>query len=341
MKTALVTLDYPPANGGVARYLKNLVLASNGEMDVFVPLLRRSRYPYWSQIFFMRSLRHRGYDRLLVSHALPVGTAAWFARAIGGPAYVVLMHGLDLRSAQKHPRKAWLLHRVLRGAKTVLANSAFVAREIHSFDPAITAHPITPGVEPLTFPVRSDVRHTFGISGSTFVILTVARLVSRKGIDTLLRVLPFFDASVRLVIVGDGPDRSRLDALAKRFGPRVTFVTNATDEERNRWYAAADLFAFLARDEGDDVEGFGIVCLEAALAGLPVLAGNSGGVSEAVVDGVTGLLVDPTDDEQIVSAIRRMINDPDLRERLGAAGRERAWKDFRWMTRWDLLKTLL
>jgi len=348
MKIALVTLDYSPATGGVARYLSNLVNASKGAIDAFT-VKPAGHFPYASQIRFMRTLARRGYDRILVSHALPVGTAAWIARKFGGPKYIILMHGLDLRLALRSRRKSWILRRVLRNASLVLVNSSFVANEIRQFDKRIDPKILTPGVEPIAFPARSEARRSLGIAEADVVILTVARLVPRKGIDRLIAAIPLLPQNVRLVVIGDGPDRERLMELVEktiwlsyeRPEKKILFINRSTDEERNRWYAASDIFAFLARDEGDDVEGFGIVCLEAALAGLPVFAGKSGGVTEAVVDGVTGILVDPLDDRSIINALRSLVDHPEEREHLGRIGRERTLRDFQWTDRWNKLQTWL
>jgi len=364
---ALVTLDYPPERGGVARYLGNLVLASNGAIDVFVPeahqtsgpghveqarLLNTSPappqrggvftwMPWRPAISFIRSLKKKGYDRVLVSHALPFGTAAWIARMTGGPEYSVLFHGLDLRLALGSKRKSWILRRVLRKAKSVIANSEFTAKEIRTFEPTVHPVAITPGVESMPLPDRILARRELKVRNDEFIILSVARLVPRKGIDQLIAALIRLPANTRLVVVGDGEDRRRLEALTALVEDRVTFVPHATDEERNAWYAAADVFALPVRETADDVEGFGIVFLEASLAGLPIVAGKSGGVAEAVVDGETGLSVDPTDVDAIADVLNRLIHDQSLRQTLGLRGKARAEKEFQWKDRWNLFENIL
>lgn len=351
-RIALVTLDYPPERGGVARYLGNLVQASQGLIDVFVntthraggpghvevvPLVRTSWPTWWPMVSFMRELRLRGYDALLVSQALPCGTAAWLARLTGGMPYLVLMHGLDLRLALGSRWKAWLLRRVLRGAKEVIANSHAVAKEIGVFDRRIRPRVLTPGVEPLEFPERYPTRQVLGISESTFQLLCVTRLVPRKGVDRLLEAMQLLPSDVHLAIVGDGHDRERIEGLAAPLGERVRIITQASDEDRNAWYAASDAFALPVRDEGDDVEGFGIVFLEAALAGLPSIAGKSGGAIEAVMHQETGLLVEPHDSQALASAIQALRADAGLRAKFGETGRARVQQSFRWEDRWKQL----
>lgn len=352
---ALITLDYPPMLGGVARYLGNLVKQAEDQIDIFVPekhgttgpgkvtetqLLNSGWFAWRPAIGFIRRLKGR-YEWVVVSHALPMGTAAWIARWMGGPPYAVLFHGLDLRLALTSKRKSWLLRRVLRGAGLVMANSQFTADEIRVFEPQVHPLVLTPGVEPLRFVDRLTARATLGIRDDECILLSVTRLVARKGLDTLITSLSSLPQNVRLIIIGEGTDRRRLEEMARPFGSRVTFFTHASDEERNVWYAAADLFALLAREEGRDVEGFGIVLLEAALAGLPVVTGRSGGVTEAVIDQQTGLVVDPENQGVVDRALHTLIHDQGLRQRLGQAGQERVRKEFRWEDRWPLLKKAL
>jgi phosphatidylinositol alpha-1,6-mannosyltransferase len=355
-RLALVTLDYPPEHGGVARYLGNLVEVSHGVIDVFVNETHRVMGPghveavrlvrtpwptWWPMVSVIRGFRRRGYASVLVSQALPCGTAAWLARLSGGLPYGVLLHGLDLRLALRSRRKSWLLRRILGGAKAVFANSQVVADEIKAFAPS--AHPIvlTPGVEAMTFPERDGARQALGIPDGATQLLAVTRLVPRKGLDRLLDAMQLLPEDVRLTIIGDGQDRERLASLAEPFGERVRFIAQADDVERNAWYAASDVFALPVRDEGDDVEGFGIVYLEAALAGLPCVAGKSGGAVEAVLDNETGLLVDPNDPQAIAGAIQDLRADSELRRRLGRAGHERVKQGFRWEDRWGKLQAAL
>lgn len=353
---ALLTLDYPPEHGGVARYLGNLVAASDGAIDVFVPETHACQGPGrvetipmfaagpWPWRRLVRScwdLRDRGYSQILVSHVLPVGTAAWLAQRIGGLPYAVIIHGLDIRLAARRPHRRWLAGMVLRGATRVIANSQVVAEEARRSWPDLAIEIMTPGVEPRSFLSKAEARARLGIDPSVQICLTVARLVPRKGIDMMIRVLERHP-DWRYVVVGSGGDEARLRDLAEMHAPgRVQFVTNATDDVRDQWYAAADIFAFLARETEADIEGFGIAPLEAGLAGLPVLAGRSGGVVEAVIDGATGLLVDPQRVEMIDEAFTKLEHDPELRARLGSAGQVRTQREFAWKPRWVRLRELL
>jgi phosphatidylinositol alpha-1,6-mannosyltransferase len=160
------------------------------------------------------------------------------------------------------------------------------------------------------------------------VVLTIGRLEDAyKGVDVLIRGLPLVRACVpdaQLVIIGDGSLRRSLEALAETHGVRdaVEFVGTVTDDERDAWFDRAAAFAMPSRlpPGGKGGDGFGIVYLEASARGVPVVAGNTGGAVDAVSDGVTGLLVDPTDHVQVADALISILSTPALRMRLAANG---------------------
>jgi phosphatidylinositol alpha-1,6-mannosyltransferase len=138
--------------------------------------------------------------------------------------------------------------------------------------------------------------------------------------------------SLQYVIVGEGPELARLRTLAQELGvgERVTFVGPAGASDLPAYYAAADVFVHPNRVERGDFEGFGIVFLEAAASGVPAIGGRSGGVPEALADGLTGLLVSGEDVEELCGALRRLGGSPSLRTQMGAAGRARVLAGFTW-----------
>jgi phosphatidyl-myo-inositol dimannoside synthase len=166
------------------------------------------------------------------------------------------------------------------------------------------------------------LRRAHGLSGR--VLLTVSRLVRRKGIDTTIAALAHLADDVRYVVVGEGPDRERLADLARPFGERVRLVGAVAEDDLAAWYSACDVFVMPARSEPPDVEGFGLVFLEAGAAERPVVGARAGGVVDAIDDGETGLLVPPGDVVALAGALRRILDDRAFAERLGAAGRARA-----------------
>jgi len=180
------------------------------------------------------------------------------------------------------------------------------------------------------------------------VILTVGNLVARKGHDTTIRSLPKLlqlVPDVTYLIVGDGPYRSQLETLATELGVRnrVIFAGRLADEDLAQLYALCDVFVMPSRAQLDekDVEGFGIVFLEANACAKPVIGGRSGGVPEAIVDGVTGLLVDPNDSGELADAIARLLTDREFAHRLGQQGRERAVNEFSWRRAADSVQGIL
>jgi phosphatidyl-myo-inositol dimannoside synthase len=350
----LVTNDYPPRVGGVARYLGELVRYSGGAMRVIVPegfatsgpgamtsrRFRRTIWPTWWPIVKICRSLDRERETIVVSHVLPIGTAAWISRLTGGPAYILICHGLDVRLASRNFWKRWLASRIIRSASAVIANSSSTAEAVRALF-GRTASVIHPGGARTDLPAREAARMRLGLEDGEYAILAVGRLVERKGIDRLLsaiRMLPPAD-KIRVVIVGNGPELPILRSLAKDSPHRVEFYPDASDENVAEWYAAADVFCLPTRESAADVEGFGIVYIEAASAGLPVIAAKSGGAAEAVVDGETGLLVDSEDPRDIARALMRVLGDPEIRSRLGSAGRERAFREFRWEDRWGMFKS--
>jgi phosphatidyl-myo-inositol dimannoside synthase len=191
-----------------------------------------------------------------------------------------------------------------------------------------------------------EVRERFGLSGRT-VVLCVSRLVRRKGQDVLIagfELVRDLVPDAALLVIGDGPDRSRLEALAREApAGSVVFAGRVADEGLPAHYAACDLFAMPCRSRwgGLEVEGFGIVYLEAAAAGKAVVAGRSGGSEEAVEDEQTGLLVEGNEPKAVSLAVARLLRDPTTLARMGAAGRARVESSFTWHGRAGQLSALL
>jgi phosphatidylinositol alpha-1,6-mannosyltransferase len=164
------------------------------------------------------------------------------------------------------------------------------------------------------------------------MVLGVSRLVPRKGFDVLLRAASELDPCVQVAIAGGGRQRPALDALVEKLqlGARARLLGRVPDDALALLYGSADVFAMPCRDRwlGLEAEGFGIVFLEAAACGVPVVAGRSGGSHEAVVDGVTGFVVDGRAADEVGDAVRRLLVDRELREHMGLAARDRAVTEF-------------
>jgi phosphatidyl-myo-inositol dimannoside synthase len=271
--------------------------------------------------------------------ALPEGIAAWISRLSGGPRYVVWTHGEDVTCALLSREQTFVMGRVYRGASALVANSLNTRRLLEGCGvPSAKIHVVYPGVDAGRFSPRIDGRELRArvAPNADIMLLSVGRLQKRKGHDLAISALAALRRShprMTYVIVGDGAERARLEALARDLGvaDRVVFAGEASVADLPKYYAACDLFLLPNRIEQGDVEGFGIVFLEAAATGRAVIAGNSGGVPEAVADGQTGLLVSGTDAQELAAAIARLSGDRTLRERLGRAGRARVLASFTWL----------
>lgn len=203
---------------------------------------------------------------------------------------------------------------------------------------AVTAR-LVPGVDPAVFRPsavdRRAVRERYGL-GPRPVVLCVARLVPRKGQDALLRAVPLIRRRVPdavLLLVGSGPDERRLRRLARRCPPgSVVFAGGHGHADTARFYAAADVFAMPCRTRraGLEAEGLGIVFLEAAASGLPVVAGRSGGAPDAVLPGRTGTVVDGREVAEVAEAVLEFLREPHRAREFGRAGREWVEREWSW-----------
>lgn len=261
-------------------------------------------------------------------HHAPI---AWACRVITRCPYAVWCHGLE--SWGGLPR--WVGF-ALRRAQLVFAPSAFTARQ------AEEAAGLAPGTVKLLHhcvPPELPINPRSGSNGRRRTVLTVARLSpedSYKGVDTLLYAWPQVTARIpeaELVIVGDGADRSRLEKIAELIGigGSICFMGRVSDHELAAAYGEAMLFALPARarlSPSPQGEGFGLVFLEAAAAGLPVIAGRAGGAPEALEEGKTGFLVDPDEPTDVAEAICCLLSEPALAMRMGEAGRRWAAEHF-------------
>jgi phosphatidylinositol alpha-1,6-mannosyltransferase len=194
------------------------------------------------------------------------------------------------------------------------------------------------GSDPTVFRPRADPAATLDrlrLPANLVWLLTVARLVPHKGIDRGIEVLSrlrHLYPELGYLVVGQGPDRSRLQALADQEGvaDRVYFLSDVADADLPAVHALAAVYLGLSREDGLEVEGFGISLVDAAASGVPVVAGQGGGTADAVLHGETGLLVPAADPAAIAAAVDSLLGDPERRAELGRAGREWVERDRNW-----------
>jgi phosphatidyl-myo-inositol dimannoside synthase len=186
----------------------------------------------------------------------------------------------------------------------------------------------------------------FSLQGQ-LVLVTVARLVARKGHDTVIRSLPHLAKdfpNLKYLIVGGGPDRDALEQLARELNvaERVVFTGYVPETDLADFYALGDVMVMPNRQESNgDLEGFGMAFVEANAVGRPVVGGRSGGAEEAVAEGVSGLLAeDPRSVEELVSVLRLLLSNHDLRQRMGIAGAQRAKQEFGWQSRAERIRQI-
>ncbi|MEU2668472.1 glycosyltransferase family 4 protein [Streptomyces sp. NPDC007164] len=370
-KTLIVTNDFPPRPGGIQAFLHNMALRLDpAQIVVYTSTWKRTPEGRAATAAFdaeqpftvvrdpvtmllptprvtrraVRLLREHGCTSVWFGAAAPLGLMAPALRRAGARRLVATTHGHEAGWAQL-PAARQLLRRIGEGTDTITYLGEYTRSRIA---PALTPRAaarmaqLPPGVDEKTFQPSSGgdrTRAGLGLSDRP-VVVCVSRLVPRKGQDTLILAMPAILAQVPdavLLIVGGGPYDKELRRLAEEtgVGESVRFTGPVPWEELPAHYGAGDVFAIPCRTRrgGLDVEGLGIVFLEASATGLPVVAGDSGGAPDAVLDGETGWVVRGGSVEESADRIVTLLRDPELRQRMGERGR--AWVEEKW--RWDLL----
>jgi phosphatidylinositol alpha-1,6-mannosyltransferase len=361
-RTLVVTNDFPPRQGGIQTFVAALlarrppgsvvVLASDhpgaAEHDAGLPypVVRRPTGLLLPTRATARAAvelaRRYGCDSAFFGAAAPLGLLAPALREAGVRRLVGATHGHETGWVLL-PGARQLLQRIASGLDVVTFISDYTRGRLA---PALAGRSrlaqLSPGVDVGLFTPAADgaaVRRRYGL-GEGPVVVCVSRLVARKGQDVLVAGWPQVLArhpTARLLLVGGGPDeRSLRRAVAARgIEPSVVLTGPVAPDRLPDHYAAGDVFAMPCRTRrgGLDVEGLGMVYLEAAACGLPVVAGTSGGAPEAVQDGVTGHVVDPRSPAAVADALCALLDDPARARAMGAAGR--AWVERRWS--WDTI----
>lgn len=356
-RTLLVTNDFPPRPGGIQSYLHALATRLPADsLVVYAPKWKGAEEFDAEQPFPV--VRHPTSLMLptpdVLARARDIARAesceaAWFGAA-APLALLAPSLGLSRAVACTHGHEVgWSMLPVARQALRAIGSGVdvvtYVSRYTRSrfsaaFGPMAALEHLPSGVDTEQYrpdpAARAEMRRRYGL-GDRPVIVCVSRLVPRKGQDVLIRALPLIQRTVpdaALLIVGGGPYRKTLDKMAA--GSRDVVLTGSVPwEELPAHYNAGDVFAMPCRTRGRglDVEGLGIVYLEASATGLPVVAGRSGGAPETVRDGITGNVVDGLDVENVAARIASLLADPGTAVKMGRAGRE--WVSDHW--RWDQL----
>ncbi len=349
----LVTNDFPPKTGGIQSYLWELWkrLPPDDVVVYTTPHPRSARFDAEQAFRIVRSrepvllpnpvLAHRvrtlarevGAAAVVLDPALPLGL---IGPGLGLP-YATVLHGAEVTVPGRLPASRALLTRVLTHASLVIAAGGYPeaeARRAAGRAPLPPVANVPPGVDvrrfvPLPGIERTAMRHRLGLDPTGSLVVSVSRLVPRKGMDTLIQAaarLAPRHPDLQVAIGGIGRDAGRLARLVERTGAPVRLLGWVADADLPGLYACADLFVLCCRNRwgGLEQEGFGIIFLEAAAAGVPSVAGRSGGAADAVLDGETGAVVArPEDPAELAAAIERLLDDPELARKQGQAARSR------------------
>ncbi|WP_127782466.1 glycosyltransferase family 4 protein [Rhodococcus sp. X156] len=372
-RTLVVTNDFPPRPGGIQSYLHTFAQhLPADELVVYAPSWRGDSHVRFDAAQPFEVVRHprtlmlptpdvlARARRLLVDRQC---SAVWFGAAaplaLLGPA--LRSAGAERVLASTHGHEVgWSMLPAARSALRRIGDSADVVtyvsrytrgRFASAFGPRAALEHLPSGVDTTVFQpdpaARAELRARYGL-GERPVVVCVSRMVPRKGQDMLIRALPQIQRQVpgaALVLVGGGPYSDTLHKLAAATGVAqdVVFTGGVPADELAAHHTFGDVFAMPCRTRGAglDVEGLGIVYLEASASGLPVVAGRSGGAPETVLDGQTGRVVDGRDVDELARAVGGLLADPDLAARMGAAGRTWAAEHWRWDRLSQRLRTLI
>ncbi len=365
-KTLIITFEYPPQVGGIATYVHALASAlPAADTIVLAPPARDTQewdqaqsyrvirasflypafvWPRWLALWRVvkKIVKAEKIERILIHHVLPVGYVAQLIMRFLGVPFVVFSHGTDIALATKTKWKTNRLRQVLRQAHAITFNSQSLASRALALVPefrnkAAVLYPC-PDEMFYTPPPATELeklRTKLALEGKR-VLLTIARLVDGKGFPHLIPILETVlknNPNVVWIIVGSGPKTAEVVSLIQKHTLQnsVRFVGEVPHHDLNWYYHLADVFALLTHPDKGQEEGLGLVFLEAAAAGLPVIAGKSGGVEEGVHNGVTGYIFDVYNQKpEISAAIVNLLQDADLAKKLGQAGQARMKAEFNW-----------
>jgi len=365
-RTLVVTNDFPPRAGGIQSFVHSLVVRQPADSVV----VYASSAPGWqefdaaqpfpvvrhpsSMLLPTRGVARRvadlartqGCTSVLFGAAAPLGLLAPSLRRAGVGQIVALTHGHEVGWAAV-PGARMLLRRIGASVDAVTYLGEYTRSRLRAvLGPSVRLERLAPGVDTEFFAPSADgtsVRAGLGLSDRP-VVVCVSRLVPRKGQDVLIRSLATVRGDVpgaALLLVGSGPDMPRLQRLAVSCGVAddVIFTGAVSWRHLPAYYAAGNVFAMPCRTRrgGLDVEGLGMVYLEASATGLPVVAGDSGGAPDAVVESETGYVVEGRSVTAVVHRLSTLLADPVLARAIGAKGRK--WVEREW--RWDVVSSRL
>jgi len=340
-----LTIDFPPKKGGVARYSEAFcrhfkheisVIADNNCLEEETPPepdfklkytnILTGKYIKWSPA--VKILKNSEEDLIVVSHILPLGTAALINKLITKKPFAVMLHGMDFSLAIRNPWKRFLTKRIINSANIIITNTKSLKNEVKKFSEncnPIVVYP-QPGIK-----ARPSFSKEKTQENKITKLISVSRLVERKGIQRTLKALSELNLSDNITYTILGNDNTYRKEITNQIeklnlSKNVILKINPTDEEIIKELESADIFILPTITTEQDREGFGIVYSEAASFEIPSIASNIPGVDEAIINNETGILVNS--DKELKSAIQKLVEDKDLARKMGKTAKIRQELNF-------------
>jgi len=377
-KSLLITADYPPIVSGISTVFYNIWKhLSQDRLLILAPrtkgcfefdsenrirvlrryfslgdnILRRILRTILLYIHTKQIVKKENIDLLVCGQPMIIGFIGLVFKKQFKIPYHVWVYGGEMLKFKSNRILLGILRAILNNADKIISNSGFTTQVFRDLNidvakivivsPAVDIEQFRPGID------ASDLVGEYSLEDKK-VVMTVGRLVPRKGNDTIIKSLEKVIEEIPNVvylIVGEGPNRQTLEKLVKESGleENVIFAGYVSDEDLPKYYNLCDLYVLPNRetDDFDTIEGFGITFVEASACGKPVIGGKSGGTSDSILDGVTGVLVEPQDGEMLVGKIVEILVNHKLTARLGSQGRERVLEKFRWEVSSEIVENLL
>ncbi len=375
-KILCITNDFGPRAGGIETFViglierlpKHSVIVYTSSQEGSAPFDARWREEFGVEVIRDRSrillptfrvgrnvqklARERAITRVFFGAAAPLGLLSHGLRKVGVKKIVALTHGHEVWWA-----KLWPFTRLMRRIGTGVDHLTYLGNFTRSaISKALSEKAkdsmvkIAPGIDTNHFAPQSEsaqLKAALGLTGKK-VLVSVGRLVHRKGQDTLVEALPLILEEIpdaHLMFVGEGPRKKFMQQRAEKLGvsSHITFIGRIHYQDLPKYICVGDIFAMPSRSRlvGLEVEGLGIVYLEASACGLPVLGGLSGGAPDAVIDGQTGLVVDGTSPQAVARAAVHLLHNDELALELGMRGRQWIIDEWQWQKWAERFNTLL
>lgn len=372
-KTLIITLEYPPQIGGIATYVHEMSDAFDPTQTVvYAPVIKDSKvwdekmkykiirknplFPRfvlfrWTRLLFQiwRIVKKEQIEIIFINHVLPVGYVGWIIKKLFKIPYLIISHGTDVLMGTRNKWKTKMMRNVVGLSEQIVFNSESLRRRflerLPEFESKTTVLYPCPDSDFLIPPTQEEIktlRRSLALEGKK-VILSIARLDEGKGFPHVVRALPKIlerEPHTVWIIIGDGPKRLQIteDIQAHSLQNVVRYLGKIPHEQLKVYYYLADLFVLLTHTDEGREEGLGLVFLEAAATGLPVVAGKSGGVEEGVLHTQTGIVIDIRRNAiAVVDSIVMMLQNKKYATQLGKNAQERIKRDFKWE---DQLKKL-